>query len=245
MTKDKKELKQESASDFSDSSTDEEKFDKQEAPVEKPSVEETKKVEESKKEDIERLRGKLSKAEEERENYKKGMLQAKDKIKELETATPPSQSWESQDEEEPPDWYLQRERERLKKEKGRALEEFVQEHFNLQSANDLNDANWTKFKNEVDRYGLKGETKEEIKKELAGFYRMAGLDQSSQTPSSGSPVEDSGIGETTTRLKTQEKKPDALTRKLTEEEKKAAQFFPGGEVAYRKKLAERETLRAK
>ena len=53
------------------------------------------------------------------------------------------------------------------------------------------------------------------------------------------PKPDANIGDTSSDP-TPKNKTSALTRKLNKDEARAAKFFPGGEKAYRKKLAERE-----
>lgn len=207
MTEEKKDLKKGEAETLAeketaaekkpDSSTEDELLKKQED-------EEKKKLEED-----------LAKERKAREDQEKGRIKAEEKAKELEIRLEAkTQTSDSQD-DEIPEWR------RKEKEKERveilslAQKQIVDEFPSLR-----NDAEWDKFKKVHDKYeGPRSNTLEGIKEEYRGFLRMANI--ADQTQSSDSLVVDSGVGDTTSQLKTQGEKPDALTRPLNDYERKA------------------------
>ena len=192
------------------------------------------------------LEKKLNKEKKAREDFEKAHRIEKEKRKELEEKLAAFQDSDFQ--EEIPEWRLREKEQERKEILNLALKQIAEEHPFLQSENDPADLNWSKFKETCDRYGgPKSNTLEGLKEEYRGFLRMAGLLEkpAAQSQSSNQVVEDLGIGETTSSLKYKDKQPIIMSRKLTSAEQMAADHYPGGEAAYRKKLAEREILRQK
>lgn len=153
---------------------------------------------------------------------------------------------ETEESDEIPAWRIREKEEEKKTNKELALKQFVQSHSDLQAENDVDDVNYKRFTEHVNKYGLKSSSVEGIKQELEGFYRMANL-QPKEDLSSEDAVEDSGVGDTTTQLKGKDKE-KILTRKLTEKEKAIVKMraedkgitYEESEKWFRKKLAEKE-----
>uniref|UniRef100_A0A6M3IR32 Uncharacterized protein n=1 Tax=viral metagenome TaxID=1070528 RepID=A0A6M3IR32_9ZZZZ len=101
--------------------------------------------------------------------------------------------------------------------------------------NDPNDYNYGRLREKTSKMVL-GNTVEEIYENLVFTHR--GLTKPNTPPSiPKDEVGDSGVGDTTPKLKSAEQQPDALTRPLTELEKQAAKLHSGGEKGYREALA--------
>jgi len=120
------------------------------------------------------------------------------------------------------------------KAKDKALAKFVSAFPQYNPKNDPDDYNYGRLREKANITAL-GDTEDEIYQNLIFIHN--GLNPKSNEPDPKPKVEDSGIGDTTVQLKGTEKKPSYMTRPLTEDEKRAASCFPGGEMAWRKKRA--------
>jgi len=202
MTEETKDLKKEEAETSTEESTVEEKPEPQEEeePLKKQEDEEKQKLEAALKKAEDQERRAIKLAEDKR------LLEVKLEAK--------NETSESQD-EDIPDWRIkEKEHERVEL-LSLAQKQIVDEFPTLQ-----NDVEWDKFKDVHDKYGgPRSNTLDGIKEEYKGFLRMANI--ASQTQPSDKVVEDSGIGDTASQLKTIEEKPDALTRQLNDHERKA------------------------
>lgn len=85
-----------------------------------------------------------------------------------------------------------------------------------------------------------GDSVEEISESLMIAHRAINKPSNLIPKSNNEEVVDSGIGDTSSVIKGEQKKPDALTRKLNKYEQEAAKIYPGGESAYRKRLVQKE-----
>ena len=194
------------------------------------------------------LEDKLRKAEEEKENYKRAFLNKKEELETIKFSQPnpiyqpltTNQNPSSEDIQELVQAEVQKklgEQAEVDRQTNvqRALSRFFEKYPQYKPENDLNDENYSHLKEKADGMVL-GKTENEVLNSLEFIHR--GL--SVQNPINDSVVVDSGIGETSKITKGKTNLPSALTRSLNEHEKKASEWFPGGESAYRKALAERE-----
>jgi len=85
-----------------------------------------------------------------------------------------------------------------------------------------------------------GNSVEEISDSLAIAHRAINKPSNPTPKSNNEEVVDSGIGDTSSIVRGEKIKPNALTRKLNKYEQEAANIYPGGESAYRKKLVQKE-----
>lgn len=122
-----------------------------------------------------------------------------------------------------------------------AINKFVDDHPEYSTDNDINDVRWSKLEAQIKRHAFIGD-KDDIIRDIEILHRGITQPIRPATPElKTEEVEDSGIGDVPPVLKGKDKKPDALIRPLNEYEQKAADAFPGGEQAYRKRLAEKES----
>jgi len=232
MTETKKDSKQEETETLSEESTDEKKSDSQEEeePLKKQEDEETKNL--------------LAKELKARQDFEAAFKKEERLRKELEIELEAKKQVSESQGTEIPDWFRTKQEQERKEVLILAQKQIAEEYPFLHKENDLDGENWTKFKEHSDKYGgPRSHTLDGIKDEYRGFLRMAGL-LAEKIQSSETLVEDSGIGDTTASIKGEKKEPDTLTRKLNKYEQEAAENFPGGEPAYRAKLAELQKKRS-
>lgn len=158
-------------------------------------------------------------------------------------STEDSEENKEESNDEIPAWRTREKEEEKKANKEIALKQFIQSHSDLQPENDVDDINYKKLTEHVNKYGLKSSSVEGIKQELEGFYRMAGL-QPKEDLSPENIVEDSGIGDTSVPVNGR-KKENAMTRKLTKDEQEVVMMraqdkgisFEQSEKEYRERKA--------
>jgi len=209
-------------------------------------------------EEAEKLREENKKLREERENYKGGMLKwkeealtTKEKLKEKETYIPPTYSPIEPDDIDDYEkqkfaklYHQTRETERKTEREQNiknALGKFFIKNPEYSPEVDIEGKSYQELQQITSKIYL-GQTVDEIMDSLEMAHRMRNAKPT--PPPKTERVEDTGIGDTTSVPKGEPKKPDALTRPLNKWEQEAAASFPGGETAYRKKLAEKEQAKS-
>ena len=209
-------------------------------------------------EEAEKLKEELNKAREERNRYQEGMLKwkgkyfdAEEKAKNQPPYVPPTYSpiepddIDDYEKQKFAKMYQQTRETERKTEREQniknALNKFFIKNPEYSPEVDIEGKSYQELQQITSRIYL-GQTVDEIMDSLEMAHRMRNA--KSTPPPKTESVEDTGIGDTTSVPKGEPKKPDALTRPLNKWEKEAAASFPGGEIAYRKKLAEKEQAKS-
>jgi hypothetical protein len=201
----------------------------------------------------------MDKLKEEKDNYKRGMLKykeealrLKEEAKEKELSLSPTYSpiepeygTEEYEEYQFKAKYQKLREEEKKQEREKnikiSLDKFFVKYPQYSAENDIDGSKYQELQKMTSRMFL-GNSVDEIMDSLELAHRTTLSTNPIPKPKEGkeNKVGDSGIGDTNSILKGEEKKPDALTRSLNKWEQEAANVFPGGEEAYRKKLADKE-----
>ena len=192
------------------------------------------------------LEEELKQEREEKENYRKGLLDLKKKPRE-EVVVPKPEGDQNDDDEYDPKKIVQKELQKNKEEEYRAnfkvaTKKFYQSYPEYDPDNDSGDIRWAKVKERLEKMSP-GFTVEEILESLEFIHRGITQPKIQPKPETEEKVEDSGVGNVPLSPAGKDKKPDAFTRPLNRYEQKAAEIYPGGEKAYREALAKREEKR--
>ena len=194
------------------------------------------------------LEEELKQEREDKENYRKGLLDLKRKPRE-EVVVPKETPAGAQDDDDEydPKKIVQKELQKNKEEQYEAnfkiaTQKFYQKYPEYDPENDLGDIRWGKVKERLEKMSP-GFTVEEIQESLEFIHRGITQPKIQPKPETEEKVEDSGVGNVPQSPAGKEKKPDAFTRPLNRYEQKAASIYPGGEKAYREALVKREETR--